>query len=104
MKVLSNKRYEKATSGYYNQGFHDAINSVIAVLEAKEQIVIGNGAAFVGASINAPLTMVGNSAKVMNSLLTMDPKWKKAGHKNNITIRGKIDSFGAATRLTSRLK
>jgi hypothetical protein len=77
--------------GYeYDIGFRDAVESLVKAIDSGEKVVLGNGAAFVGLSMSEPMTIVGNSTIVMNSLFTEGKKTKYPDPRAKVTIKTKL--------------
>lgn len=95
MKIYTKRVLQKLTRQYYNDGFRDAVDSVVKAIESKDKVILGNNTSFVGMTASAPVTMVGNSQIITCSYFTMDKKWKDENYKmgrttNNIKITGKL--------------
>ena len=90
MKILTRVATERLTAEYYDRGFHDAVESLVRAIDSKDKVVLGNGMSFVGMDSSAPVTIVGHDVHLMNGLFTMNPKFKRAGYKNNVKICGKL--------------
>jgi hypothetical protein len=90
MKIMTNKRLEKLMSYKYNDGFRDAVESLVKAIESGDKVILGNNTSFVGWTSTAPITTVGNNQHWMNGLFTMDPKYKRAGHKHMVNITDKL--------------
>jgi hypothetical protein len=90
MKIYSKKRLRKVLGYEYDRGFSEAVTSVIKAIESGDKVILGNNTSFVGWTATAPITAVGMNQHWMNGLFTMDPKYKKAGHKHMVKIAGKL--------------
>jgi len=94
MKIYTKKQVMAMSEADYERGrgvgFRDAVDSVIKAIESGDKVILGNDMAFVGMTSTAPITAVGENQHWMNSLFTMDPKFKRAGHKNLVKICGKL--------------
>lgn len=90
MKILTKKQYRSLCDYRYADGFRDAVLSLVRAIESGDKVVLGNGVSFVGLSESAPMTVVGDDTVIMNSLFTMDKKYKGKDPRSNITITKKL--------------